>query len=299
MTASSKTESFRARDGIEVAFSRSGSGDPLVVFVHATGFCKELAAPVIAETRRIVQSFSAIAIDQRGHGDSATPDPPFDWWDIGRDLVELIDGAQPVIGVGHSAGGAALVLAELESPGTFDFLVLVEPIIVPPPYQRFPDNHMSAGALRRRLRFTSRSAAYDNFVHKAAFAGWDERAMRAYVDGGLREDGNGVVLKCTPEAEAEFFAAATVHGAWDRLGEIEVPVLILAGEHSTTHGEPFLSALTERFPDATAEIVPKTSHFVWMERPDVVGERVAGVIAGLSRVGRNGSTADADEMSGH
>ena len=104
MTASSRT--FIAADGIEIAYSESGSGDPLVVFVHATGFCKELCDPVIADARGLVPGFRAVAIDQRAHGDSGSDDPPFDWWDTGRDIVELIGETRPVIGVGHSAGGA-------------------------------------------------------------------------------------------------------------------------------------------------------------------------------------------------
>jgi pimeloyl-ACP methyl ester carboxylesterase len=282
MTASSETPStFTARDGLEIAFSASGDAEPTVVFVHATGFCKELCYPVIADTRQLVGDFRSLAIDQRAHGNSAAPEPPFDWWDLGGDLVELVTAAGPVIGVGHSAGAAALVLAELIKPGTFSSLVLVEPIIFPPPYGRFAANPMSAGALRRKREFPSREKAFANFAAKDAFADWDERAMQAYVDGGLRPDGDHFVLKCTPEHEAEFFMAATEHRAWDRLGEVATPCLLIAGEHTTTHREPYLSALTDRFGNATSEVVPSSSHFVWMERPGAIAERVAAAISEL------------------
>ncbi len=281
MTARTEIRSFRARDGVEIAYSTVGSGDPLIVFVHATGFCKELCDPIVSDLAERMGSFTALAVDQRAHGDSASPDPPFDWWDIGGDVVELVGDAVGAVGVGHSAGGAALVLAELISPGLFDALVLVEPIIFPPPYGRYPDNPMSAGALRRKPGFTSRAAAYDDFAGKVAFRGWDDRAMRAYVEGGLRDTDDGVVLKCTPEAEAEFFMAATEHAAWDRLDEVTTPARLIAGEHSTTHQEPFLSQLTSRFPTATYEIVPDSSHFVWMEKPGLIADRIAATVAEL------------------
>lgn len=276
-----ETTSFVARDGVEIAYSEWAGGSPLVVFVHATGFCKELCSPVIADLYDIATDFTAVAIDQRAHGDSAVPQLPFDWWDVGRDLVELIAGRGPAIGVGHSAGGAALLLAELAKPGTFAGLVLVEPIVFPPPYGRFPDNPMSVVARRRRDRFASREEAYANWVSKQAFAGWDERAMRAYVEGGLRRDGDDVVLKCSRDSEAEFFAAATEHRGWDRLAEIDVPVLVIAGEYSTTHQEPLLGELVARMPQAVPEIVPGASHFVWMERPQLVAERVAEFLGRL------------------
>jgi len=279
MTANSRGETFIARDGVEISYSESGCGDPLVVSVHATGFCKELCDPVIADTRTLVPRFQAVAIDQRAHGDSEAGNPPFDWWDVGRDIIELVGETRPVIGVGHSSGGAALVMAELLRPGAFCSLLLVEPIIFPPPYGRFPDNPMSAGARRRHLAFPSREAAFENFAGKAVFAGWEDRALWAYVQGGLREEGDGVVLKCRPEDEADFFMAATEHRAWDRLREVSVPSLLLAGEHSTTHQEEFLAELTGRFADGDYEIIPDTSHFLWMEKPGVIAQRLAAMIA--------------------
>ena len=269
--------SFVARDGLEVAYLEWGrpSDRPSVVVVHATGFCKELSIPIVDDLHEQWGPAHVVAIDQRAHGDSGTPPVPFDWWDVGRDLVELVGKWPRVVGVGHSAGGAALVLAELTAPATFDALVLVEPIMFPPPYGRYPDNPMAVAARRRRRRFESRAAAHENWSSKPAFAGWQARAMDSYVAGGLRSVADGVVLKCTPESEAEFFIAATDHRAWDRLGEIDVETTIVAGEHSTTHGEPFLGALAGRMRKSSAVVVPEASHMVWMERPEVIAGHVA------------------------
>lgn len=276
-------KSFVARDGLEIAYLEWGalSGKPSLVFVHATGFCKEVSVPVVDDVLRLCGPLHVVAIDQRAHGDSATPVPPFDWWDVGSDIVELAQDWPRVVGVGHSAGGAALLLAELTKPGLFDSLVLVEPIVFPPPYGRYPDNPMAAGARRRRSRFASREAARENWRSKQAFSDWQERAMDAYVAGGLQADGDSVVLKCTPEAEAEFFTAATDHRAWDRLGEVEVASTIIAGEHSTTHREPFLGELARRMPLADTVVAAETGHMVWMERPDVVAGQVANSLERL------------------
>lgn len=269
-----------AADGLELAYSEWGSATdhPTVVFVHATGFCKEVCEPVIDDLCEIRPGIHAIAMDQRAHGDSAVPEPPFDWWNIASDIVELTSSTAPAIGVGHSAGGAALLMAELLSPGLFAALVLVEPIVFPPPYGRFPDNPMSNAARRRRDRFASRQAAFDNWRRKPAFAAWEDRSLWAYVDGGLRRDGEDLVLKCSRESEAETFMAATEHKAWDRLGEVQAECLLIAGEHSTTHQEPFLRQMAERIPRADYRIIPDSSHMVSMEKPGIIAQSVSRFI---------------------
>ncbi len=67
--------------------------------VHATGFCKELWGPVAA----LLAPNPVVAPDQRGHGDSSTPPPPYDWWDLGRDLLEVVaaGGTSRPLGLGH------------------------------------------------------------------------------------------------------------------------------------------------------------------------------------------------------
>ena len=67
-----------------------------------------LTAPILA------QDFAVIAMDQRGHGDSAKPDHGYDFASVSRDAAGLIEakGLQKPIVVGHSWGGdVALELA--------------------------------------------------------------------------------------------------------------------------------------------------------------------------------------------
>jgi pimeloyl-ACP methyl ester carboxylesterase len=74
--------------------------------------------------------------------------------------------------------------------------------------------------------------------------------------------------------EAEFYRAATAHGAWDRLGEILCPVVIVIGEHSDTHTPEFADSLQARFSNARVVTVAGATHFVPMEKPREVAEIV-------------------------
>lgn len=274
-----QTRKTVSRDGVEIGYLEWGgpSAAPLIVLAHATGFCKEVCIPIVDELTGITPEFRALALDMRAHGDSGVPPKPFSWWDVAGDIIELVGAERGrVIGVGHSSGAAALIMAEILQPNRFAHLVLVEPIVFPPSsWSSQATEAISRAARRRRDRFPSRRAAFDSWVAKKAFAGWDRRAMQAYVDGGLREDNGEFVLKCSPDSEAEFFAAATEHHAWDRLGEVAAPTLLLSGEHSTTHREPLLTATAGHLPNVRSEIVAGAGHMVWMERPRLVAERIA------------------------
>ena len=241
--------------------------------VHATGFCKELWGPVA----QLLRPHLVVAPDQRGHGDSSTPAPPYDWWDLGRDVLAVVAGCglERPAGLGHSSGAAALVMAELLHPGTFSCLALVEPIIFNFPPARVEDFPMTQAALRRRRSFPSPEAAVEALRGRGAFAGWDEAVLALYAAHGLRPEGEAWVLKCAPAIEAEFYRGAPAHGAWSRLHEVACPVLLLAGAASDSHPAAFMEEMRARFGGARLEVVPGVGHFVPMERPEALAALVA------------------------
>jgi pimeloyl-ACP methyl ester carboxylesterase len=239
----------------------------------------------MAEIRKLGVGLPATAWDFSAHGDSYLPDPPYDWWDFGRDVLRVLPRERSrAVGIGHSSGGAALTMAEILRPGSFAGLVLVEPIILPPPFRRFDDSPLAEGAERRKASFPSLREARANFASKEAFSGWDARSLDAYVVGGLEDRDGAWWLKCPPWAEAEIYRTATAHGAWERLAEVAPPVLVVAGEHSDSHGASFLELMTGRLPEARWEVVAGTGHFLPMERPDLVGQLVARFLTELGGI---------------
>lgn len=282
--------------GVRIAIETTAWGDqpPVpVVGVHATGMCKEVLHPFVSGLAALVPAGEVTTLDQRGHGDTDESDPPYSWWDLGADVLAVIaargggPAAPAPVGMGHSSGGAALVLAELLAPGTFSALILVEPIIFPPGAD-VGEGPLVRAALKRKPVFEDVAAARANFIEKPAFAGWEPAAFDGYLRHGLAPGPGGARLKCRPAAEAEFYRAAPRHGAWARLGEVACPVVLLGGEHSDSHPPDFLEAMAGRFPQpATVDVIAGASHFVMMERP----ARIAGHVA--SRVADATATAPA------
>ena len=269
-----------APDGVAIAYERWPGAAPTALYVHATGFCKEMWLPVRNELDKRGISIGGMAVDQRAHGDSGLSLPPFHWSALGRDVaVARAAVAGPVVGVGHSSGGAALCMAEVEAPGTFQCLVLIEPIIFPGPHVRLEENPMTDGALRRRPSFDSIEDARAVFREKGAFAEWTDAALEAYVRHAFRADDGRWVLKCSPESEAEFYREGFNHNTWEWLPEIGCPVLVIVGERSEAHPAAFAAQLVARFSNGDALIVPGATHFVPMERPDVIAAALAQMVS--------------------
>ena len=265
-----------------------GAGHGLLLLAHATGFCKELWRPVVSSLRDEGVAVPALAWDVRGHGRAPALELPASWWTLGSDLVELIaslDSAgrlpESVVGVGHSMGGTVLVMAELLRPGTFTGLVLVEPVLIPPPFVRNPEFSLAQGAARRRPVFGSRDELIEAYLAKPLFQRWHPEAFRAYVDHGFREVPEGLALRCRREVEADVFAAGSECGAFARLDELTIPVRLVVTDRAGELGPP-LELLPEALHKVTTTYMAGQSHLVPMERPDLVASEIAGALKTFS-----------------
>ena len=241
--------------------------------------CGAVWRPVIGE---LDSSFRTLAWDFPNHGSAPRLPMPVDWWAFGdwaRRQVEACE--KPIIGVGHSMGGASLVMAELLAPSSFAGLLLFEPMLFPPPYRR-AENHLSQVVRKRRPRFESRRAARENFGGKEPFMSWHPDALAGYLDCGLvATETDEMLLACTPEAEADVYEGAFAHGAWERLGEIETPSLIMAGSASDSFPAEKAEQVAALFPRAGFEVVEGANHFLPMEDPGLLARRIERLAAGV------------------
>lgn len=173
------------------------AGAPAVLFAHATGFHARCWLPVVAE---LGPGFRCYAFDERGHGDSTSPpNGDFDWHRHADDALAVVDalGLVQPFGVGHSCGGALLLLAEMFRPGTFRALYCYEPVVLPiePTPVRgagaVAENALAAGARRRREVFPSFDAARAHLASKPPMSLFRADALDAYVEYGFEPVSGG------------------------------------------------------------------------------------------------------------
>ncbi|MHB8439115.1 MAG: alpha/beta fold hydrolase [Acidimicrobiales bacterium] len=286
-------------DGVTVAYYDGGGSPeaPVLLLAHATGFC----GPVLMPMGRRVSRAHPVALDERGHGASSRPaSGDYTWDGFGADVLAVVDamGAGPVVGFGHSCGGAALLLAEQQRPGTFAGLFCFEPIVYPGddppgPLPAEKGNPLAASALRRREHFASRLRALENFASKAPFDTFYPEALAAYVDNGFEPDpahGPGAIrLRCRRQDEAMVFAMSFAHGAFGRLHEVACPVALAYGTRSTTMGRAHLELLASRLNRAEIVAFEGLGHLAPMEDPARVAAAVESRVAAWTRSGPAGA----------
>lgn len=261
-------------DGRALAVHHWGGVGRPVLLAHATGFHGLVWAPVaerLMAAGRRVWSF-----DFRGHGRSDRPaDGAYAWSGFGDDVFAVADhlgltGDPELLAAGHSAGTAALFLAEAGTPGSFARIWAYEPISWPSgeprPIQR--DHPMSVAARKRRDSFASPNEAYANYASKPPLNALHPDALRAYVDGGVRERTDGTwELRCRPNDEAEMYAMSAVNGVYEALGDVRGSVRIVCGKHTGTITPEMGRVLAERLPRGELEVMP-LGHFGPLEDPD-------------------------------
>lgn len=266
------------------ARGHAGPGRPTLL-CHATGFHGAVWEPLAAA---LGPGFDGSALDFRAHGASPVPrGHDLDWTQFAIDVLTVVDDldvpSRTLLGVGHSMGGAALLLAEQARPGTFAGLWLYEPIA--PPAGFFPAvnraNPLADGAARRRPTFPSHEAAIANFAAKPPLHVLRADALDAYVRHGFVAGEDGAVhLACRPEDESQIYRGGGAHDAHARLAEVTCPVAVVCGR---TEPGPALFApgIAEALPSGRLEQMGAMGHFGPLEAPGVCAASVQAFAAEL------------------
>jgi len=276
-------------DGVDLAVHELGpdaAGQPVLV-AHATGFHGRVWAPL---ARRLT-GHAGWAPDLRGHGHSPAPaDGDYAWDGFADDVLASVDGLglQRPVGVGHSKGGAALLLAEARRPGSFRALWLYEPVVFPPdPEDPSPPaagprvNPLAEGARRRHDHFDSFEAAEANFASKPPMDGFDPEVRHEYVRHGFRPDpAGGVRLACRPDDEATVYEMGRRHKAWDHLGSLRLPVTVVRGAITDSGPASVAAAVVERLPAGRLEVHDELSHFGPLEDPAGMASSILAALRG-------------------
>jgi pimeloyl-ACP methyl ester carboxylesterase len=139
-----------------------------------------------------------------------------------------------------------------------------------------------APAKRRRAYFATREDALSLFRGRGGFKTWpSDDLIVDYIQGGTVPEDGGVRLTCAPAWEAANFKVFPFGLA--KLGRhVHVPLTVLHADKGSSAPTKVLDQLARVHGNAHVVRVEGTTHFLPMERPDVVR---AEIIAAAERAG--------------
>ena len=266
------------------------AGDPVLLFVHATGFHARIWD---ATVRSLTLPFNAICLDMRGHGQSDKVGP-YDWFTLGNDVVAFIDELelQRIVAIGHSMGGYCIVQACAARPDRFSGLLLVDPVISGPQLDSMRtsrhtfnnvDDHPVA---RRRDSWASPNEMFDAFVTRRPFNLWRAEVLWDYCRWALQARNNEFALACPPRVEAEIYMNFHKRDTiYDAVKKVLQPVVVMravepSAERTRSNAQldfsmsPTWPRLAQEFENGRELYLPELTHFIPMQRPDMVADEI-------------------------
>jgi esterase len=264
-------------DGLTLHYLDWGTGGrPPILFLHGGGLTAHTWDLVCLALRR---SYRCLALDQRGHGESAWP-PDGDYGaeafvaDI-KALVEQLQLRRPVL-VGQSLGGINALSYAARHADELTALVVVDA----GPQVRWEDGQR----IRDFISATSEVQSLEEFVERArAFnPRRDPRLLRRSLLHNLRRLPDGrLTRKSDPRLLAAF--RASFYERLDRLDEvldaISCPTLVLRGAHSEVFSDQHAERLAQRLRHGSWLRVEDAGHTIQGDNPRALSDAIEAFLA--------------------
>ena len=256
--------------GAQTYFARSGHGTEPGLFLHcalAQGSAWDRVTALLAD------EMSMIAMDLPGHGRSEDWDTARDFAEQARDMAYgLLSGPMHVIG--HSFGGYVALRLALDHPEKVRSLTLIDPIFFAA--ARHADETRFRDHLRRAQRYMEALAEGDPVSAAREFTAdwgvglpWESLNPEhaAYISDRMS------LIAATEAAVLDDNGAV-----WDRLEQIECPILMTGGSASPPVMHAILDGLQSKQPLAKRVRLEGAGHMAPITHPDKVSALIGSFV---------------------
>ncbi len=265
-------------NGVRLYYEMVGQGDPLLLLNGGPGFPHDY----LLELRALAPYATLVFFDQRGTGKSDRVDPAGYTIDANvEDVENLRDALQlgPCGVLGHSWGGMLAQAYVLKYPQHVTRLILADT------FSSIADCNAALARMRAAMP-PETQAIYDRYEREGPYAAGD--TYPAEYQAALDRAYEPVFISVPPPdylqdtfakiaydvyrtmwgEESEFRVTGTLAAfdVADRLGEIRVPTLVIAGA-SDMPTVAMAAATAQAIPHARLEMFAHSRHFPFIEEP--------------------------------
>ena len=284
--------SYDLSDGQISALHFGNVSQPVqIVLCHANGF-NARSYRVLLESLGV----HAVALDLRGHGQSQLPTDPHSLasWDIfADDIAQFFERyvERPVVLAGHSYGAVSGILSLPRTRHKVRGYVGFDPVLVPWLFRVAARTAPGRSYMKKRIpiarkagtrtrEFASVEAAFERYSGRGAFKGMPDAVLRDYLIGGLKPDGDRMVLACAPEWEQAIFVAQS-HNLWPCIPLLpDNSRIVFAGARGKVSTAGQRKAMARKQPAISVEFEAERAHLFALSDPDFAADVLRSVLNG-------------------
>jgi pimeloyl-ACP methyl ester carboxylesterase len=209
-----------------------------------------------------------IVPDLRGHGKTPLPPGPSSIDDYARDLLAILDASkiERCAVAGHSMGGYIVFSLLRQAPQRFSAAALVSS-------RALPDND----EMKKTREATAQRAEKEGPGFLAATM--PDRAVGSSPAPGVVDALRKIIREAQPKGVAAASRAmAGRPDATPQLGQIQVPMLVLAGRGDKIVPAAESEAMAKAIPGAKLVWCEKSGHVPMLEEPDLVARELTALV---------------------
>jgi pimeloyl-ACP methyl ester carboxylesterase len=274
------TSHFADLDGVTLHYRRAGQGTPVVLLhgIPQTSHEWRYVMPRLAET------YTVIAPDLRGLGDSTRPPGAYDKMTLGADIAALVTdhlGFERFHIVGHDWGGPVAFAVAARHPDAVRTLTILD-VVIPGDGgdfsqggRRWHHAFFRTLDLPEQLCFGREEMVinwlFENYGYRASCISDEDRAefLRTYKKPGAFRALLEIYRALPQDAEDN-------RNILSRDGKLKMPVLALGGDKSFGRGMECIESLRRVAENVRGGLVKDCGHWIAEEQPDFLVEQLLG-----------------------
>lgn len=272
-TFSQEEAMFISANGIKTHYELSGKKDgPVVMLSHSLASSLKMWEPQM-ETLR--SHYRVLRYDTRGHGQTETTPAPYTLELLEKDALGLLDqlGIEQVHWIGLSLGGMIGQAIALDHPRRLQGLALCNTTsIIPPEAQPIWDERIEGV---RTIGMTSQREATMERWFTPSFLKTNPPILNL-----IQEE----FLATPPEGYIGCASAIRRLNYLNRLQEISLPTLILAGDDDQATPVSASRAMHERIRNSTLVVFPSTRHLSNVEQAEAFNRHLLEFLRSVVKI---------------
>jgi len=253
-------KSVDSTDGVKIAYTTKGQGEPALVFIHGgladrTFWSNQMEA--------FSDRYRAIALDLAGHGESGVDRRAWSMQAFGHDVRAVIEAenVQRAVLIGNSLGGPVAAETALLLPRRIIGIVAVD---------TFHELNMRADPDQVKARADAFRSDFDGSVKNMV-----RMLFHPDADPALMKDAEQRMLKCPASTAPGMFESFASYDMAATVRRLTVPIRCINGDLFPINFE----ANRAIHPDFDAMVLPHIGHYPMLECPEEFNRCLAGIVS--------------------